>query len=106
MSLFEGLGESSGVDTSWTQEWPFFARRVWLPCQAWHLEAWPMRRRCLPQPWDLTGACVITRRLPCAHDMFIEENRSQVTSVPTDADSCCPITTRNDYLNKNSVFMF
>ena len=44
-SLFEGLGENSSVDTSWTQEWPFFARRIWLPCQAWHLEGWPMRRR-------------------------------------------------------------
>ena len=30
------------------------------------------------------GARVTTRRLPCAHDMFIEENRSQVTLVPTD----------------------
>lgn len=35
--LFEGLGENLDVDTSWSQEWPYFTREFGLPAEhgAW-----------------------------------------------------------------------
>ena len=53
--------------------------------------------------WQLL--CVMIRRPPCAHDIFIEENRSPVTSVPTDPLILVALLQAH-HLNKNSVFRF
>ena len=79
----QSLGWEDPLEEGMTTHSSILARRIWLPRQGWHLEAWPMRRRSqkkTPSPALGPDRCLCrNRRLPCAHDMFIEEN-----SAPTD----------------------